>query len=218
MDNTALLQALRTRLLGTVVATTGTMALSRTGTGFARETGSFFDDGFAVGMEVVPTGFTDNTPDVITYVDATTIRTLNPGTAEATAAGRALNVSLPTKRGWEGFKLNREGYGWFLEEEFAPGPGMSQVTMGPGGELEHYPIYMVKLYAPFGYGSSALYKVADAVLDSFPPRYALNLDDNTVFRVRSGQGPYKSQAMRLDADLLFTIVYIPLWGRTRNSI
>jgi len=218
MNTQLLIRALRARLLATEVCTTGTTTLARTGTGFSRPAGSFVDDGFVVGMEVQPTGFADNTPEVITYVDATEIRTLVPGTAETSSAGRALNVRLPTKRGGEGFKLDTDGAMWSMEEEFVPGPGANLVTMGSNGEVEHYPIYIVKLYAPFGYGSSALYKVADAVLESFPPRFVLTLEDSTLVRVRSREGPYRTQAMQVDADLLFTNVYIPLWGRTNNTI
>lgn len=216
--NTEVRQLVRNRLLGLNVATTGTTTLASTEQGYSRPAGSFVADGFVVGMEVVPSGFTDNTPDVITYVDATSIHVANGRTAETASAGRALNVGLPTKRGWEGFVLDDEGHGWTMEEQYVPGPGQHQVTVGPQGEVLHMPIYILRLTSPFGLGSSALYTVADAILDLFPPRYAFTLADGSTFRVRSQEGPYRTQAMQVDANSLFTNVYIPLWGRTRNSI
>ena len=167
-------------------------------------------------MELVPGGFASNPVSVITYVDATTITVMDARTVEAESAGRQLNVGLPANRGWEGFVLEEDDSLWSLGEEYIPGP-VQQVTLGPGGQLHNVPIYILKLYAPLGFGSTALYKVADAVLAAFPPRYAMTLADGTVLRVRSGEGPYRSEALPTNEELMVN-VYIPLWARTINSI
>ena len=52
--------ACQTRLLSTVVATTGAIALSATASGYHRAAGSFLDDQFAIGMEITPSGFGAN--------------------------------------------------------------------------------------------------------------------------------------------------------------
>jgi hypothetical protein len=76
-------------------ATTGTVSLSATATGYARTAGSFVTDGFAVGQQVTASGFTNsanNGSSVVSAVTATALTvTKTPVTAaEATAAGRSI--------------------------------------------------------------------------------------------------------------------------------
>src|SRR5690349_16851769 len=56
-DHVAGREAMRLRALTLVVATTGSTTLGSNASGFTRPAGSFYDDGFAAGMEVVGTGF-----------------------------------------------------------------------------------------------------------------------------------------------------------------
>ncbi len=76
-------------------ATTGSVSLSATATGYARATGSFVTDGFAVGQQITASGFTNsanNGSSVVSAVTATALSvTKNPVTAtEAAAAARVV--------------------------------------------------------------------------------------------------------------------------------
>ena len=79
ISNSAVLLALRNRALSLVVATTGSVSLSATATGYARAAGSFVTDGFKVGMDLTATGFTtpgNNGAHVLMAVTALTLSCL----------------------------------------------------------------------------------------------------------------------------------------------
>src|SRR3972149_4040320 len=93
--------AIRSRVASVVVATTGSITMSATATGYARTTGSFLTDGFAVGMEVTPTGFTQTTVGIVTNVETLALEIFGGRAVQSAGAGRTLTTKLPTKRGWE---------------------------------------------------------------------------------------------------------------------
>jgi hypothetical protein len=75
--------------------TTGSQTLSATATGYARATGSFVTNGFAIGDEITASGFAtaaNNGRSVVTAVTATTIDVTKTGgtVAEAAATARTL--------------------------------------------------------------------------------------------------------------------------------
>lgn len=217
IDHHAVLLAARNRLLGVEVCTTGATTLTATGTGFTRAAGSFITDGFKVGMEVVPTGFADNTPAVILSVSALAITLRSTRTAETAAGGRTLTVGIPPYRVWENTDFEPVDDRWFIDEDYIPGP-TEQFTIGPQGHLEHAPIYVVKVFGISGSGVGALYDVTKEILGVFPPRYTMTLADSTVVRVRSQPAPYSSQLMQVDPGRAVVTVSIPLLVRTTNPV
>jgi hypothetical protein len=87
LNHTAALIACRTRLATLEVCTTGSTTLVATTTGYTRPAGSFITDGFQVGQEILPAGFTATTRQVIKSVAAGTILTEGTVSAEASGSG-----------------------------------------------------------------------------------------------------------------------------------
>src|SRR5450759_593504 len=100
-------QAMRTRALTLSVCTTGSISMSTTATTYVRATGSFISDGFAVGMEITPTGFTTSTVStIVAPLTATTITVVGPLVVDVAAGGRTLTVGFPSLRAFENASLN----------------------------------------------------------------------------------------------------------------
>lgn len=219
IDNVIALKALRSRLLGTVVATTGVTTLTATGNGYSRSVGSFITDGFTRGMEVTPSGFANNEVHVIKEVTASTITLLSPRPPQASGAGRELSVVPPTLVAWENIAEDgMDDKRWFMAEEYIPSPQF-RIGVGPGAEFDERPQYVITVYGLPDFGVTALYKMADAILLRFPPLLAMTLVDSNVLRVRSGSGPGRTQIMHNDMlGKPFIQVTIPMWVRTQNSI
>lgn len=218
VDDAAALLALRTQLRTAVAATTGSTTLVATQQGYTRPAGDFLVDGFVVGMEILPAGFTQNEREIIKWLDADEIKVREAHPAEASGAGRSLTAGLPFEANWEGVGAKPKAGKWFLEEEYAPGP-KNQETIGVGnGTMDNRPIYIIKLYAPTGTDSRALHKVAQAIMDVFPPLQTVTLADGTVLRVTSKPAPYKGQVMAHQDSHALIVVTIPLWALTQNII
>ena len=216
LDDHLTLLALRNRLLTVDFASTGAVTLAATGNGFTRATGSFVTDGLAKGMEVTPTGFTDNSVGVIQSVTATTITLKNARPVQAAGSGRTLSVKIPELRAWENESLATNNERWSLEEDYISGPN-NQDTMGPLGTMSHYPTYIRRVYGLPDVGAQALYKMAGAILDVFQPRLGLTLSNGTIVRVRAQPAPERGQVLYDDGNPLI-VVTIPLWARTQNTI
>lgn len=210
-DLTAIQLALRSRLLTLSVCTTGTMSLAATTTGYTRLTGSFITDGFHPGMEVVPAGFGTNTPRLIKQVAALTLTTYETLTAEGSAGGRSLSVSLPAARAWENVAFERpSNLHPFAEEEFVPGPGFSPGLI-PHGIEEDQGFYLVKLYGPENVGLQGITVPADAIRDLYPAG-----DSSLLTGLRIGanpQKPYRS-ALRPDGKGWSVVVVTIPWRFT----
>jgi len=217
IDHHDVLLKCRNSLLTTQVAATGSTTLVATANGFTRPSGDFVADGFVSGMEVKPAGFTDNSAGLISTVTSTTITLRGTRTAETSASGRSLTVGIPELRGWSNLEVNPTTDRWYITEEYLPGPSR-QTSVGTLGDIDTLPVYLTRLFAPQNIGVNALSKLADAVLDTFAPRYAMTLADGNILRVRSNPGPERSQVLRDDDGFAYTLVTIPLWGRTRNII
>ena len=207
----------RNQLLTTQAATTGSTTLVATENGFTRSAGDFVADGFVSGMEVKPAGFTDNSAGLISTVTSTTITLRGTRAAQPSGSGRTLSVEIPELRGWSNLEVDPITDRWYIEEEYLPGPSR-QTSVGTLGDMDHLPVYLTRLFSPQNIGVSALSKLADAILDTFAPRYAMTLADGNILRVRSNPGPERSQVLRDDDGFAYTLVTIPLWGRTRNII
>lgn len=190
IDHLALQLALRAHALTLEVCTTGTTTLEATATGYARASGSFLTDGFAVGMEVTPSGFPQTAVGVITAVTALTM-TINGGRTVATAAGgRSLRVLLPSVRRWENVDVTPTAAQPWVEEEYLPGP-LAKTTLGAFGDIEALPQYVLRFGVPTGGGATALRRYTGALLTHFAPTTPISVSGGTV-RVRADVGPFAS--------------------------
>ena len=235
ISNSAVLLALRNRALSLVVATTGGVSLSATATGYARAAGSFVTDGFKVGQEILSSGFTttaNNGNGVITSVTALAM-TVNAYTVaitssgyvvtprtlvvEATAAARTIAVGFPAmlaNTNADFLPVTGVPYG---EEDYVPGPA-AQVTLGPLGTVELFPLYTLNIYGPSNTGISGILSVVDALLLSFAPRTGITLASGDVVRIRESPAPYAGALVQASPGWAFCPVTIPCWIRTANAI
>lgn len=214
LNHFANLLALRARALTVSVATTGSITMEATATGFARAAGSFVTDGFAVGMEVVPSGFAVNAPAVVTGVLPLAMTVRGGRAPEAAAGGRSLTVGLPVLRAWENAPaFTPEDGRPFVEEDYLAGPVREPVP----GVVEGDPMYVLRLYGPQGVGTMAAYTLSDALLDVFRPRTQISLPSGDVLHVRGNPAPYRGQLTIRNGRSLI-VVTIPLRILTDNIL
>lgn len=220
IDHLAYKMACRERAKTLSVCTTGAIALAAVAAGYTRSSGSFVADGFAVGMELVASGFStpaNNGAKTITAVSALSIDVKGGATAEASAASRTLAVGLPLSRWFENVDFKAKAGIPYVDEQYIPGPSR-QVTWGPFGELELTPLYSIGFNLPSDTGELAASAYQKAFLALFAPRTAIALASGDVLRVRSDTGPFPSQLIARDSGFSRTAVTIPLRIRTPNSI
>lgn len=217
VDHTVNILALRAHALALPAFASTSGTLEATATGYARaDAGSFVTDGFREGMEVVPTGFTQTTPGIVSAVTASALTIVGGRTVQATGPGRTLTVGLPPLIAWEGVDFSPEAGRWYVDEDYVPGPA-GRKTLGRFAQMEHYPTYFLNLYAPPNYGVLALYALADALTTRFAPETALVLTSGDVLRVRGDVAPFRGQ-LTTRAGYAVVPVTIPLILRTANSI
>ena len=211
--------ALRAKLLTLSVCTTGSATLAASALGYTRASGSFVADGFAPGMEVTPTGFTQTATGVVTAVTAGLLTIAGGRTVQTAGAGRTVAVGLPALRVEE----NRDpGQGQpvtgvpYVLEQYIPGP-MSRYTSGPLGRLNAEPQYAVHVYIKSNTGFLAAAKYADALLTLFAPGVTVTLTNGDVVRVRGDVGPFRGQLMQ-DTGWCVVPVTIPLRIDTTNAV
>jgi hypothetical protein len=210
--------ALRQRLLTLEVVTTGSISLTATTSGYTRGSGSFLTDGFAVGMEVSGSGFTDPDNNAAKTITAVAALTLECDGCTAEGAGtRTLSVGLPELRGWENIALTPEVDRPYVTEQYLPGPTLRE-TLGTFAELELRPMYAVTIHAVANRGLAAAAKYADAVITLFAPGTSLTATNGDVLRVRSDVGPFRGQLLQDGPGWAMIPVTIPLRVRSVNSI
>ena len=169
--------ALRNRALTAVVATTGTMALEATTTGYKRADlgGSFLEDNFRVGMEIVPAGFTANTVGVIKSLTATEIVTDGARSAQASGAGRSITVGIPAYRAYENLEFQPPPGRPYIEEEFVPGGGSMESMPTNVGRLRETGLYVIKWYGLPGRGTAAIRMGIEAIRARFAPGTSISI-------------------------------------------
>ncbi len=208
-DHTATQLALRGRLLTLSVLTTGSTTLSATSTGYARTAGSFITDGFAVGMEVTPSGFTQTAVGVVTGVSALALEIDGGRDVEAAGAGRSLTVGLPSRMGWDNTRLEPTAAAPYGEEEYVPATARTITMPASGADMEATGLYVLRLYGKAEPGISALRKLADAILALFAPGTGLTVGSATV-RVRTDLAPWAG-AIRADRPGWSVVVLTIPW-------
>jgi hypothetical protein len=190
----AMQNAMRTRLLSLVVATTGTTTLAATLTGYSRTTGSFIADGLAPGMEIVPSGFSTNPVGVITDITPLTLSVTGVRSAQVAAAGRSLVVGLPSLREWENEELIPVVGEPYVEEQYIPGPAFAP-EIGPGGRIERRPMYSPRIFVRAKTAIAGNGRYGDAILSHFAPGLQLTASDGTILRVRDDVAPTVGQRL-----------------------
>lgn len=218
-DSRAVHLALRAHALTLVVCTTGETTLGATADGYTRGTGSFIDDGFAAGMEITASGFPTtptNGTAVVTRVSSKRLRVSRAIDATPTSSGRTITAALPSSWAWENLRFApTEGVPW-VEEHFVPGPSFL-ATLGPGGEIESRPMYVIRVHVAEGAGIGAPRRYADALLKHFPMRGVVTMGSG-ILRIRGDTGPFVGQLQRSQPGFIVVPVTIPLRLRATNTI
>lgn len=221
LDHRDVLLTVRKQVRTVQVASTGVTTLAATGTGFTRAAGSFIDDGFTHGMEVVPAGFGDNGIRIISSVSEQTITLMDadvdPRPEEAADAGRSLTVGIPPLQAWENVGIDPPDDRWFVEEDYIPGPS-TYMSATEKGIVQHQPMYVLRLYGIADIGVTAIFEVSGSILKMFPPHLALTLSDGNHIRVRGNPAPYRGQVLPGEAGRARVAITIPLWAQTVNPI
>jgi hypothetical protein len=208
---------LRARLLTLSVATTGSTNLSATATGYARESGSFLTDGFAVGLEVTPTGFPQTARGVITAVSAADLTISGGRTVAAVAGSRSLAVSLPEWVAWDNVAVVPVAPNPYAEEEYVPATRTVKTFPAIGGRVEDRGLYVVRWYAKQGFGVAALRKPADAVLALFAPGTTIAVAGANSLKVGLNPGPWAGAIRSDGGGWSVIVVTIPWWWSNINN-
>lgn len=215
IDHAAVLLACRTQLDTLSVATTGSVSIAATTTGYTRSSGSFITDGFQVGQELIGTGFSEpanNSRKTITAVAAGVLTAA--GTTTESAGTRTLTVGVPNGVASENIPFTPAQGEPYFREEYVPGP-MSQHTIGPTGELEGFPLYILRVHVPINVGVLGVWGYVEALQTLFSPGTALTVTGHTVI-VRRDTSPFASQLLKLDSYAAVTVT-IPLRVWTLND-
>lgn len=210
ISNPLIRLALRAQAFAVTVCTTGSITMAATATGYTRATGSFLTDGFAVGHELAPSGYTSNPVDTITAVSALSLTTANAHPAQSAGSGRVLRVGIPALRNTENLALAPIAGRWYVSEDYA-GPTQTITTMTARGWAEYRGLYVLKVFGVENTGSLALDTVADAVLAAFPADSALSVSDGHTVRIGGKPAPYRSQILAGPSGWSVLSITIPWW-------
>lgn len=213
---TDMVLTLRARALSLVLVTTGAIAIAATSTGYTRSSGSFLTDGFAVGMEVTPTGFAQTAVGTITAVSALAM-TISGGRApQAEAFGRSLVVKLPSRAKWIGVPFTPvAGHPW-LQEGFIGGPNSGR-SASRDGLFEQRAQYVLTVHVPVGSPLTPMLYGA-GIIRGFRAGLSLTLPDGTALRVRAApNAPRAGEQRPTEPGFEGVTVAIPLWLATNNT-
>lgn len=211
-------EAFRARLLTLVVATTGTATLGASATGYTRTAGSFIDDGFADGMEVVPAGFPTNARKIIGGntatgpITATFLPIVGGLTATGAAGSRSLTVGLPEARQWENTQTPytaSPGTRPYVAEQWVPG------TMSDAQPIVDTGFYVLNWYGLANKGVAAMYPQLGAVRDLFPVGTQFVIGSDRI-RVTGNPGPSIGQLITTENGYALSTIRIPWRIATSN--
>lgn len=213
-DQLAGREAFRAHLLTLVVATTGSTSLSATSTGYARASGSFADDGFSAGMEVVAAGFpTQNGASIIeNVIDDQHITIVGGRTSASAATGRSLTVGVPQKIDWHGTQtpspVERATRPEFVEQ-WVPG------TPEDNGAIVDTGLYVITSNALANKGLATPLRMVQAIRNHFPPGLTFEVNGDLV-RVTGRPAPSFTQPVTTDNGFESSTVRIPWRVMTTN--
>lgn len=212
LDHILAREAFRIRLQTLVVATTGTTTLAATTAGFTRASGSFVDDGFAAGMEIVPAGFTDNSVAIVKDVSALTLTIEGTRAAQTSASGRSLTVGLPADKQWQGTQTpvsTAPATRPKIIEQWVPG------TSADDGAMVDTGFYVVTWNALANRGIKAVFTQMQKMRDLFPPGQYFFVGDDQI-RVTGNPAPNFTQPVTTDNGYESSTLRIPWRAVTTN--
>jgi len=210
--------AFRARAVTLAVATTGSTSLSATATGYHRAAGSFVTDGFVRGMEVVPTGFPQTTPGVVTLVTASDLTILGGRTVAAAAGSRTLASGLPTLRAWENEQFDRTAGRPFVTEQFVPATNFRLTMPANGGLREERGQSVWQWYGLADIGTEALDKGANAMLALFDGASLVLSSGHVVTVMGTPVGPTAGQILPTGDGWSVCTIRIPWKVFTRATV
>lgn len=205
--------AFRARLATLAVCTTGSTTLAATASGYTRASGSFVDDGFAVGMELVPAGFASNAFGVVEAVSPLALAIRGGRGAETAGSGRSLTVGLPERVIYENGPVFTPVQGRpYVECQLLEQPASLLSFPAQGGTREERGLFVVRWYGVAGMGKLGIGRCVDAVKALFVPGQSFAVGDGTAVHVRGDVGPSSSQLQNRPAGFAVIAVSIP-WRR-----
>ena len=204
--HTDIRSAFRQRLLALILADTGTASLTVSGATYSRASGSFIDDGFDVGDEIVASGFSasgNNGRSMITAITATTM-TVDRTLATASATSARLVSGLPQGRAWEGREFQPVlGQPW-IRESFRPLVSRPR-SLGAGGTIEHQMTANLSLFYPSRKGTLPVERLAGAMLDAFAPGTSLAYGQNAGIIQQCERSPLIEEADWISVPVIVSI-------------
>jgi hypothetical protein len=214
--------AMRLRLLGVVLATTGSVTLAATATGYTRTSGSFLTDGFRVGMEVTPAGFSDAQTRVITAVSALQLRVntqhaAGAPTPQGAAAGRTLTAQLPALREYENDAFTPVPGRPYLSEELVPGGATILSAVADGGRTQETGLYVLRCYGVADTGHLAMRAMTQGILARYTPGTPIAVSGGTAY-VRGVTAPFAGPLRRVDGGWVLSTITIPWQAFSVNAI
>jgi hypothetical protein len=217
--------ACRTRLRAVSVATTGSMTLVRTTTGYTRaDGGSFITDKFRVGLELLETGFPTNAYHTIKEVAAATLTTFDTLVAATSASGRTLTVGLPETRLWENAKAQRSGVQIetptndrpYVTDEFIAATHEQITFPANNGTSEETGTYIVTLYGLSNTGTAGIEAMSKAIRLLFTPGTSLVVGSD-LLRMAT-RGAVSGQILPLGNGWSYQQTRCPWLARSTNLV
>jgi hypothetical protein len=209
IDHLAMQKALREHVRDLVVLTTGSTSLGATGTTYTRASGSFVTDGFAPGMEVTPSGFTDTAVSVVKSVAALTLTVSRTLTTETASSGRTLSVGLPSRVAYENIEFEPVTGSPWVREELVSGP-VRMLTTIDNGTIEFDPLYLLDVNVPEKVGTGAVNRYADKLMDLFAPPTQIDMSDGNVIQARTDTMAYRGPVRHVTPGFASVRVTLPL--------
>ena len=201
--------AIRTRLLTLEMVSTGVLTvLSASGYVFSRSAGSFVTDGFAIGDEVMPSGFANsanNARALITALSASAMTVDRALTTEAAGASATIKAQLPQGRKWEG-------------QAYAPTKGQRYISemvrsidstvraLGDGGTISHLLTANFTLNYPSGKGTLGIERMAGALLYLFRPSVRMTYGANSAVITKAERASLLEAPDWLSIPVIITLV------------
>lgn len=140
-----------------------TVTATAAGGVLTRASGSWIDDGFAIGQELTVSGPASG---LVHVKGLEALKLTTTGAFSGTGAFRLL-AAIPAQRAWEGAQF-RPGAQPYVAEVVQP-VSTERRSMGPTGLLEHRILGAFNLFYPRLGTTLAIERMAGAVLDAFRP-------------------------------------------------
>lgn len=211
--------AFRARSATLNVVDTTLTTLSATTQGYARSSGDFIADGFAVGMEVAPIGFAQTTPGVITAVSAQRLTIDGGRTSTSAASNRRLLVGLPFTRFYE----NTRGEPTtlvgkvYIETELLEQP-TQMISATADGWREDRGVYVFRWYGISNTGAKGLRTCVDALKALFTPGTIFLTASGEAVRVRTDVTPFVGEIQQRASGHALATLTVPWKVLRRNTV